>query len=167
MGKDPAEITDLLALYLSSHGIDNDKCLAFVHDGLPDPTANEGDQGGGRILTLPSTKMIRKIACGVQLAVGNYLFLQQGTTYEEISKIPLVATTHPGNISGAQTLSKSNSSAVSFSASASRIPKVSIPSYKKFDPDESKKYLDSVESAFALEGMSKYLTDRSTSRSRN
>ena len=160
LGKDAAEISDLLVDYLSSHGIDNDKCLAAVHDGLPDPTANEGDQGE-KILTLPSTKMLRKIACGVQLAVENSQFLQRGTTYEEISKI-LAATTHPGNISGAQAMSNSNSSTVSFSGSSTRIPKVSIPSYKKFEPDDSEKFLDSVESAFASEGMSKYLTDHAT-----
>ena len=45
LGKDAAEISDLLVDYLSSHGIDNDKCLAAVHDGLPDPTTNEGAFG--------------------------------------------------------------------------------------------------------------------------
>ena len=75
LGKDPAEISDLIAKYLSSHGIDNDKYLAAVHDGLPNPTANEGDKGEKR-LNLPSTKMLRKIACGVHLTVEKSLFLQ-------------------------------------------------------------------------------------------
>ena len=39
---------------------------------------------------------------------------------------------------------------------------MSIPSYKKFEPDDSEKFLDSVESAFASEGQSKYLTDHAT-----
>ena len=113
------------------------------------PVANSGNQGG-KTLTLPFTNVLRKIACGVHLAVGNSLFLQRGTTYEEISKF-LAATTHPGNISSAQDLSQSNSSAVSIHVAGSdkRIPKMSIPSYKKFEPDESKKYLESVELAFA------------------
>ena len=161
LGKDPVEITGLLERYLSSHDVDNDKCLAAVYDSLPDPKANTGDQGN-KTLTLPSTNVLRKIACGVQLAVGNSLFLQRGTTYEEISKF-FAATAHPGNISGAQALSKSNSSAVRFSESSSRIPKVSIPSYKKYEPDESEKYLEHVESAFASEGMGKYLSDSSAS----
>ena len=59
LGKDPADITDLLVLYLSSHGINNDKCLAAVHDGLPNPTANEGDQGE-KILTLPPPKCFER-----------------------------------------------------------------------------------------------------------
>ena len=159
LGKDTVAISDLLEKYLSSHDIDNDKCLAAVHDSLPDPQANSGDQGA-KTLTLPSTNVLRKIACGVQLAVGNSQFLQQGTTYEEIST--LAATTHPGNISGAQALSTSNSSAVRFADSSSRIPKVSVTSYKKFEPDESEKYLEHVESAFASEGMSKYLTCSNT-----
>ena len=96
----------------------------------------------------------------MQLAVENSQFLQQGTTYEEISKF-LAATTHPGNISGAQAMSKSNSSSASFSGSSHRIPKVNIPSYKKFEPDDSEKFLDSVESAFKSEGMGKYFTDHS------
>ena len=159
LGKGTAEILGLLGRYLSSHGIDNDRCLAAVHDSLPDPEANSGDQGA-TTLTLPSMNVLRKIAFGVHLAVGNSLFLQQGTTYEEISN--LAATTHPGNISGAQALSTSNSSAVRFADSSSRIPKVSISSYKKFEPDESEKYLDHVESAFASEGMGKYLTCSNT-----
>ena len=57
LGKDPAEISDLLEKYLSSHNIDNDKCLAAVHDSLPDPKANSGDQGA-KTLTLPSTNVL-------------------------------------------------------------------------------------------------------------
>ena len=77
------------------------KCLAAMYDSLPNPKANTGDQGD-KTLNLPSTKVLRKIACGVQLTVGNStMFLQRCTTYKEISRF-FVAMAHPGNISGAQ-----------------------------------------------------------------
>ena len=162
LGKDPDSITDILQKYLSSHGIENDFALSSVHDCLPNPKANEGDQGN-TTLTLPSFRELVKLAKGVHSAVENTMFLQPSTSYDEEVLKFIGAKAHPGNISGAQALSKSNSSSVRFSESSSRIPKVSIPSYKKYEPDESEKYLEHVESAFASEGMGKYLSDSSSS----
>ena len=159
LGLDEKELKKLLVLYFASHGIANDKCLAAVHANLPDPKANTGNQGSGT-LTLPSTEVLRKIARGVHLAVGKSLFLQKGTTYEELFDL-VGATTNPGNISGAQALRPRKSSGVTFSES-SRIPKVSVPSYTKYEPDDSEQFLERVQSAFESEGAGDYLTDSAT-----
>ena len=161
LGKDPDSITDILQKYLSSHGIENDLALSSVHDCLPNPKANEGDQGN-TTLTLPSFRELVKLAKGVHSAVENTMFLQPSTSYDEVLKF-IGAKAHPGNISGAQALSQSNSSTVSFSSTSRGMPKVTVPKYKNFEPDESEQYLNAVISAFEIEGTGNYLTDPSLS----
>mmetsp|Transcript_3862 Transcript_3862/g.5772 ORF Transcript_3862/g.5772 Transcript_3862/m.5772 type:complete len:185 (-) Transcript_3862:150-704(-) len=157
LDKDPDSITELLKKYLSSHGIENDLSISSVHDCLPSPKANKGDQGH-TTLTLPSFHELTKLAKDMHAAVENTMFLQPGTSYDEVLKF-IGVKTNLGNISGTQALSQSISSTVSFSTTSRGMPKFNVPKYKNFEPDEFEQYLDTVISAFESEGTGTYLTN--------